>query len=62
MARLFDAYIVADWTAAERDYAEGVRLLEALEKRGSIGGTDLETLEAARKELVRIRGHLPPPR
>ena len=47
-----------DLTAAEKDYGEGVDLLEALEKAGTIGGTDRDTLAAARKELARIRDQL----
>ena len=45
----------ADLAAAERDYVEGVGILTALEKAGTIEGTDLTTLENGRKELERIR-------
>ena len=47
-----------EWSAAERDYAEGVELLSKLQRDGAIQGTDVETLESARKELSRIRGQL----
>ncbi len=51
-----DAHIrFEDWPAAERDYAESVDLLSKLQQQGAIHGTDLETLENARKELTRIR-------
>ena len=47
----------------EREH-ERRRQLEAVREVTSwlASATDLETLLAARKELVRIRGHLPPPR
>ncbi len=44
-----------DLAAAERDYTESVALLTALERSGTIQGTDLTTLENHRKELARIR-------
>jgi eukaryotic-like serine/threonine-protein kinase len=44
-----------DLAAAERDYVEGVAILEALQKAGTIEGTDVTTLENGRKELERIR-------
>ena len=47
-----------EWSAAERDYAEAVELLSKLQRDGAIQGTDVETLESARKELSRIRGQL----
>jgi tetratricopeptide (TPR) repeat protein len=46
----------ADLAAAERDYAEYVEIYTALQKAGSIEGTDLETLENNRKALQRVRG------
>jgi tetratricopeptide (TPR) repeat protein len=45
----------ADLELAERDYAEAVTLLEGLHAKGEIHGTDVKTLEDARKELARIR-------
>jgi hypothetical protein len=45
----------SDLAAAERDYAEAVKLLTSLDQEGAIEGTDRETLENARKELARIR-------
>jgi non-specific serine/threonine protein kinase/serine/threonine-protein kinase len=45
----------ADLAAAERDYVEAIEILTALQAAGSIEGTDLTTLENARKELERIR-------
>jgi hypothetical protein len=47
-----------EWSAAERDYAEAVELLSTLQRDGAIQGTDVETLESARRELRRIRGQL----
>ena len=47
-----------EWLAAERDYAEAVALLSKLQKDGSIQGTDVETLESARKELIVIRAQI----
>jgi hypothetical protein len=44
------------WSAAERDYA--VELLSKLQRDGVIQGTDVETLESARRELSRIRRQL----
>ena len=44
-----------DLAAAERDYTESVALLTALERSGTIQGTDLTTLENHRKELARIQ-------
>jgi tetratricopeptide (TPR) repeat protein len=44
-----------EWSQAERDYAEAVELLSKLQKEGSIQGTDVETLDSARKELDVIR-------
>jgi eukaryotic-like serine/threonine-protein kinase len=44
-----------DLAAAERDYVEGIQILELLEKAGTIEGTDVTTLENARKEIERIR-------
>ena len=48
----------ADLTAAERDYAEAVQLLEKLEREQAIEGTDLTTLVNARKELERLRSEI----
>jgi non-specific serine/threonine protein kinase/serine/threonine-protein kinase len=48
----------ADWANAERDYAEAVQILEKLQQEGAIDGTDVTTLENARKELARIRQEL----
>ena len=45
----------ADFAGAERDYAESVTLLEGLQRTGSLGGTDLATLENNRKQLERVR-------
>jgi non-specific serine/threonine protein kinase/serine/threonine-protein kinase len=47
-----------DLRAAERDYAEAVDILSTLQQEGAIEGTDVETLEKARKELTRIRAGL----
>jgi eukaryotic-like serine/threonine-protein kinase len=44
-----------DLAAAERDYAESVEIYIALQKAGSIEGTDLETLENNRKALEGVR-------
>jgi tetratricopeptide (TPR) repeat protein len=46
------------WPAAERDYAEAVNLLAKLQQEGAIQGTDVETLDSARKELDVIRARL----
>ncbi|MGH9310168.1 MAG: hypothetical protein ACRD1U_12385, partial [Vicinamibacterales bacterium] len=48
----------ADLANAERDYREAVMILEKLHEEEVIGGTDVETLDNARKELSRIRGEL----
>jgi hypothetical protein len=45
----------ADLANAERDYAEALQILEKLHQEGVIEGTDMATLENARKELARIR-------
>jgi non-specific serine/threonine protein kinase/serine/threonine-protein kinase len=45
----------ADLANAERDYVEAVSILEKLQEEGNIGGTDLETLDNARKVLGTIR-------
>jgi non-specific serine/threonine protein kinase/serine/threonine-protein kinase len=47
-----------DLRAAERDYDEAVRLLESLKEQGAIEGTDLQSLDAARTELTKIRQQL----
>lgn len=44
-----------DLTAAERDYVEAVGVLDRLQTEGVIQGSDVATLEAARRELERIR-------
>jgi hypothetical protein len=44
-----------DLASAERDYADAVQILEKLQHEKAIEGTDLTTLENARKELARIR-------
>jgi serine/threonine protein kinase/tetratricopeptide (TPR) repeat protein len=44
-----------DLAAAERDYAELVEIMSALQAKGVIHGTDVTTLENGRKELDRIR-------
>jgi hypothetical protein len=49
---------LADRRAAERDYDEGVRLLESLAAKGAIEGTDLQSLTNARAELARLRREL----
>jgi len=48
----------ADLANAERDYAEAVQILEKLQQENAIEGTDVTTLENARKELGRIRQEL----
>jgi eukaryotic-like serine/threonine-protein kinase len=54
-----EAYVhFKEWATAERDYAEAVGLLAKLQKDGAIQGTDVETLETARKELTTIRGRM----
>ena len=45
---------LSDSTAAGRDYTEAVGVLEKLSKAGAIEGTDVETLETARKELSQL--------
>jgi hypothetical protein len=57
-ARLPSAPRKEDLARAERDYAEAVQILEALAAAGEIQGTDVTTLENARKELARIRTDL----
>jgi non-specific serine/threonine protein kinase/serine/threonine-protein kinase len=55
----------ADLAAAERDYAEAVNVVTALERKQAIQGTDVELLEKWRTELARIRreiGRTPPPK
>jgi tetratricopeptide (TPR) repeat protein len=47
-----------EWSAAEHDYAEAMELLSKLQQDGAIQGTDVETLESARKELHVIRSQL----
>jgi non-specific serine/threonine protein kinase/serine/threonine-protein kinase len=47
--------IFSDLAAAERDYVEAIEVLSTLQQEGAIQGTDVETLEAARKELAAIR-------
>jgi non-specific serine/threonine protein kinase/serine/threonine-protein kinase len=54
-ARPSPATRAADLAAAERDYAESVELLEALQRSGALGGTDLTTLESNRKALDGVR-------
>ena len=49
---------VPDLERAERDYIAGIDILEKLVSRKAIGGTDLTTLENARKEIERIRKDL----
>ena len=49
---------VPDLERAERDYVAGIDILEKLVARKAIGGTDLNTLENARKEIERIRKDL----
>jgi non-specific serine/threonine protein kinase/serine/threonine-protein kinase len=44
-----------DLEAAERDYAESVQIYTALQRAGSIQGTDVETLENNRRNLERVR-------
>jgi serine/threonine protein kinase/tetratricopeptide (TPR) repeat protein len=46
----------ADLAAAERDYTEAVDILTKLQEDGRIAGSDIETLEKAKRELTRIRG------
>ena len=41
-----------DAPAAQRDYTEAVGILSALEQKGAIEGTDLDTLNAARTALA----------
>jgi non-specific serine/threonine protein kinase/serine/threonine-protein kinase len=53
--RPFPPTRAADLAAAERDYTESLALLEALNKAGTLQGTDLTTLENHRKELQKIR-------
>jgi eukaryotic-like serine/threonine-protein kinase len=48
----------ADLAAAERDYAEAVNLVTALEQKQTIQGTDVQLLEKWRSELARIRSEL----
>jgi eukaryotic-like serine/threonine-protein kinase len=48
----------ADLAAAERDYAEAVNLVTALEQKQTIQGTDVQLLEKWRTELARIRSEL----
>jgi tetratricopeptide (TPR) repeat protein len=47
-----------DLASAEKDYAEAVQILEKLQQEQAIEGTDVTTLENARKELARIRQEL----
>ena len=42
----------SDRETAGRDYTEAVQILEALKAAGDIDGTDLETLDSARKKLA----------
>ena len=44
-----------DRTIAERDYAEAVEILAALEKAGAIAGTDVTSLAEARAKLAAVR-------
>jgi len=44
-----------DLHSAERDYATAVDILSRLEQQRAIDGTDIETLQKARRELHRIR-------
>ena len=46
---------LADLHAAERDYAESVAIFTALQRAGSIEGTDRQTLENNRKALEEVR-------
>jgi hypothetical protein len=48
----------ADLAAAERDYAEAVNLVTALEQKQAIQGTDVQLLEKWKTELARIRSEL----
>jgi serine/threonine protein kinase/tetratricopeptide (TPR) repeat protein len=47
-----------DLTRAERDYAEAVDLLDALQKQNAIQGTDVKTLDDARAELEKLKREL----
>jgi serine/threonine protein kinase/tetratricopeptide (TPR) repeat protein len=44
-----------DLAAAERDYVEAVEILSSLQQGRALEGSDLATVENARKELARIR-------
>lgn len=44
-----------DLRSAERDYAEALQIMTTLQEQGDIEGTDLETLEKARRELEAVR-------
>jgi hypothetical protein len=44
----------SDRETARHDYTEAVQILEALKATGEIDGTDLETLEDARKKLTSL--------
>ena len=48
----------ADLLAAERDYQESVDVLSALQREGAIEGTDLTSLEDARRQLAKVRQEL----
>jgi tetratricopeptide (TPR) repeat protein len=48
----------ADLLAAERDYQAAVDVLSALQREGAIDGTDLTSLEDARRQLTAVRQEL----
>jgi tetratricopeptide (TPR) repeat protein len=48
----------SDLQAAERGYQYAVDILAALNAKGAIQGTDVQTLEASRAELAKIRAEL----
>jgi serine/threonine protein kinase len=51
----------ADLLAAERDYQESVDVLSALQRASAIEGTDLTSLDDARRQLATVRHELAEP-
>jgi hypothetical protein len=47
--------------AADRDYQESVDVLSALQREGAIEGTDLASLDDARRQLAEVRQALAAP-